>query len=78
MTMLGRMMMLITVFGLIVFCILLYADLTQNNLAWWQVGLPLFLIGAMWIIREVLLWAIDAALRRNTKKARRKDGRVNG
>ncbi len=77
MTVLGRMMILLTVFGLIVFCILLAVDLARDSLVWWQVALPLFCIAGMWISRELLAAFVDYMVRRNRIKARRRDGRVN-
>lgn len=78
MTMLGRLMVLLTYFGLVVFCILLTVDLVRGSLVWWQVGFPLFCIAGMWIGRELLAALVDYMVRRNRIKARRRDGRVNG
>lgn len=78
MTMLGRLMLLLTVCGLVVFCILLAVYLIKDSLMWWQVGMPLFCIVGMWIGRELLAAFLDYMLRRARIKARRRDGRVNG
>ncbi len=71
-------MVMFTFFGFIVFCILLAVDLLKGSLAWWVVAMPLFIVAAMWISKELLAAFVDYMVRKRRMKARRRDGRVSG